>query len=376
MERISIDLSQISYDYWLGHDCTDEIVERLLELSADRYFVIADEDIRTLHAEGFVERLRSQARTEPICHPEGENAKRLAEVERVIDEMLRRGATRASCIVAFGGGVTGNLAGLVAALLFRGIRLVHVPTTLVSIHDSVISLKQAVNAEAGKNLIGTYYVPEMVLADTAYLATLKTEHLRSGLCEVIKNALAIRPDQIPDLRRSLRPDASIDPGDWVELIRGCIAAKLAVMCEDPREKHSGLVLEYGHTVGHAIEHTADGTISHGEAVGLGMLVAADVAYRMGHLDGDARSCHWDLLRQVGLQLERPRATSIPAVMEKVRADNKRGHLPPSPGKIPMVLLGGLGSPLRSDHLPLVPVSLDLVEEAMGVIEPAAAAGAG
>ena len=313
--------------------------------------------------------LSRRASAELIYHSPGEGAKRLCEVERVIDEILRLGGTRASCVVTFGGGVSGNLGGLVAALLFRGIRLVHVPTTLVGIHDSVISLKQAVNAKAGKNMIGTYYLPQFVLADTQYLQTLRPDHVRSGLCEVIKNALAICPDQIPWLEETLEPSREIGAEDWVELIRKCIAAKLMVMNDDPYEKGPGLVLEYGHTVGHAIEHTASGAISHGEAVGLGMLVAARISSRMGYLDQGSVDKHWDLVHRCGISVKRPATTSVPEILEKVASDNKRGHLANAPGHVPMVLLEHLGQPIRSSELPLIPVSLSLVEEAMEVIEP-------
>jgi 3-dehydroquinate synthase/2-deoxy-scyllo-inosose synthase len=372
MEKIPVDLAGQAYDYWLGAECTDEIVDRLRSLDADRYFVIADERIRQLHAEPFHRELSRRAPAELLFHPHGERAKRLGEVERVIDELVRRGATRASCIVAFGGGVTGNLAGLVAALLFRGIRLVHVPTTLVSIHDSVISLKQAVNAKAGKNMIGTYYVPEFVLADTAYLSTLPAEHIRSGMCEVIKNALAICPHQIPWLERTLRPDGALDPKIWAEIVRECISAKLLVMNGDPYEKTSGLVLEYGHTVGHAIEHTSGGAISHGEAVGLGMLVAARVSQLMGQLPDEAALCHGELLARAGAPMQRPDGADNLEIMEKVLSDNKRGHLSHGSDQVPMVLLADLGRPLRTAHLPLVPVAVDLVEEALTVVDRAPA----
>jgi 3-dehydroquinate synthase/2-deoxy-scyllo-inosose synthase len=371
MERISIALSGVSYAFWLGTHCTDEIVDRLCSLAADRYFLIADQQISDPQANDLHARLARRVPAHLIFHPTGECAKRLTEVERIIDRTLELGATRASCIVTFGGGVTGNLGGLVAALLFRGIRLVHVPTTLIGMHDSVISLKQAVNAKAGKNLIGTYFAPQFVLADTAYLRTLCREHVRSGLCEVIKNALAICPEQIPWLERTLRPDCDLDPGIWAELVRKSIAAKLSVMNSDPYEKTSGLALEYGHTVGHAIEHACGGALSHGEAVGLGMLVAARVSQLMGYLPPTAVAKHWDLLRRSGMHIGRPASTSVDAILKLVCSDNKRGHLTHQPNEIPMVILAELGCPVLSSGLPLTRVPLPVLAEALEVLEPAA-----
>jgi 3-dehydroquinate synthetase len=371
MDRISIALSGVSYDFWLGTGCTDEIVDRLCSLAADSYFLIADQQIGDPQAKDLHTRLARRAPAHLILHPTGERAKRLTEVERIIDQALALGATRASCIVTFGGGVTGNLGGLVAALLFRGIRLVHVPTTLVGMHDSVISLKQAVNARAGKNLIGTYFAPQFVLADTAYLSTLCREHIRSGLCEVIKNALAIRPEQIPWLEQVLRPDCDLDPGIWVELVHESIAAKLSVMNCDPYEKASGLALEYGHTVGHAIEHACGGALSHGEAVGLGMLVAARVSQLLGHLSPTAVATHRDLLRRSGMPIGRPAGTSVDDILNLVCSDNKRGYLAHRPNEIPMVILAELGCPVLSSGLPLTRVPLSVLAEALEVLEPAA-----
>ena len=336
MERIPIAFAGISYDFWLGTDCTEEIVERLCALGADRYFLIADQSLHDICAGDLHDRLARRVSAHLLDHPTGERAKRLVEVERLIDLALEHGATRASCIVAVGGGVTGNLGGLVAALLFRGIRLIHVPTTLVGIHDSVISLKQAVNAKAGKNLIGTYLAPRCVLADVAYLRTLSREHLRSGLCEVIKNALAIQPGQIPWLEEILRPDLDLDPATWAELVRKSIAAKLSVMNDDPYEKGPGLALEYGHTVGHAIEHACGGALSHGEAVGLGMLVAARVSRLMGRLAPDAAATHHHLLRRAGVLSQRPPGATAADILHKVRADNKRGHLSHGADEIPKI----------------------------------------
>ncbi|MDQ3820576.1 MAG: 3-dehydroquinate synthase, partial [Acidobacteriota bacterium] len=283
MDGIRLKIGSPNYEFWLGTNCQDELDGHLISIGADIYFIIADEEIADLYGRGLCARLNLSAPSFLIQHVKGEEAKRLATIDQIIESILSLGATRRSCVAALGGGVTGNIAGLVAALLFRGIRLVHIPTTLVAILDSVVSFKQAVNASCGKNIIGTYYRPEMVLADIAYLRSLPVSHVRSGMCEVIKNALAICPDQIPFLLEILNPDAFYSDSVYSELIRRNIELKSLIMENDQYEKYGGVVLEYGHTVGHVLELLSEGCLPHGEAIGLGMLTAAEIGLRLGGL---------------------------------------------------------------------------------------------
>src|SRR5262249_18366665 len=161
----------------------------------------------------------------------------------------------------------------VAALLYRGIRLVHVPTTMVSIYDSVVSLKQAVNGRSGKNVFGTFWPPAMVLADFSLLQTLPAKQRRAGVCGGARSDLGVRPAMIPALRQWLNAGCRIETDSLAWLLEESIAAKVQLMAHDAFEKRAGLCLEYGHTVGHAVE-LADAAVrgaeglSHGEAVGV------------------------------------------------------------------------------------------------------------
>ena len=288
-------------------------------------------------------------------------------MEELVERVLDSGATRASCVVAVGGGVVGNVAGMVAALLFRGIRLAHVPTTLVALLDSVISLKQAVNASCGKNLVGTYYGPVCVFGDTSFLDTLPNKHFRSGLCEVIKNALVIDPTSISYILEHLEPpNAPLSRDVLRELIRMSVCAKLKVMCNDKRERHGGLVLEYGHTVGHAIE--LETGLSHGESVGLGMLVAAQIGYNLFGLSGRHRDLHHELLARVDAPLHIPVGVCANVIMDRVRSDNKRGLLGPCEANVPMVVLRAPGCPVWTGSLPVCAVPLDVVVDALEYVE--------
>jgi 3-dehydroquinate synthetase len=360
--EVQLSLGPVRYPFRLGTDCLEQITDRLIELSGSGYLVVCDTHTGPLFGSDIVSRLAPRAPAHLLIHRAGEPHKHLAAVSELMESALARGADRASIVVAVGGGVTGNMAGLMAALLFRGIRLVHIPTSLLAMLDSVLSLKQAVNAGVGKNLVGTFYPPVAVLADTAMLRTLPRRETISGLCEAIKNSLAIRPEMTDLLLAALRPDACYDDATMRSIIAESILAKASVTVSDEHESRAGLVLEYGHTVGHALEYTAAGELSHGEAVGLGMLVAAEVAGRLGHLDAATVALHRELLGRAGAAVAIPTELDLDEVLRRLRFDNKRGYLRDTGDCSAMVLLRGHGKPIWQDGRPLVPVPIGLVDE--------------
>ena len=280
------------------------------------------------------------------------------------EEAFRYGATRRSCVIGLGGGLTGNLAGLLAALMFRGVRLVQVPTTFLAMSDSVLSLKQAVNAGCGKNLLGTFYRPEFVWVDLAYLDTLPAREIRAGLCELIKNVLAIIPSRYHQVAGLLRPSADYSEPSYRRFLELSLEAKCSVMREDPRECGPALVLEYGHTVGHALELESGGDIPHGFAVGLGMLVAAKVARGLGLLSAAEEEAHVELLQRNGTPTSIPAEFHPQTIIERIGFDNKRGYVPRADGFQPMILLRALGVPEYRGELPLTPVPVTLLREAI------------
>lgn len=366
VQRLSCDFGGVSYPYFLGTGCLDEFVAILEGLDADRYFLLCEEAVVGPIASPLRARL-GEERALVLLHAPGESAKRLTLVESLIERLIRLGATRRSCVVAVGGGVTGNIAGMVAALAFRGIRLVHVPTTLLAMLDSVVSLKQAVNGSCGKNLIGTYYPPECVLADTAHLHSLPRRQITSALCEVIKNGLAIAPDHIGQLRQILGR-GSLDDATYRGLIGLSIEAKSRVMNGDAKESTTGLVLEYGHTTGHAIEHASGGAVPHGEAVALGMLVAAAVSRELGLLSPAEVATHRELIELAGVTPVLPPEVRSRDVLQAVSFDNKRGYLRAREGSTLMVILERLGRPATSQGRPLIPVPLGVIEHALTSID--------
>jgi 3-dehydroquinate synthase/2-deoxy-scyllo-inosose synthase len=363
-----IAMEDTTFPYRLGTDCVDDIVARLAAHGASSYVVVADTTVAELYGRDLIPRIAKDAGpAHLLTHQVGEQHKGLATVESLAEQALEKGADRRSVVVALGGGVTGNIAGLLASLLFRGVRFIHVPTTLVAQLDSVLSLKQAVNARLGKNLIGTFYQPVEVLADTAMLHTLPTREIRSGMGEVIKNAVAIRPTMINRLGSVLNPAARYDDETLRWIIAESLAAKADVTFDDRHERRSGLVLEYGHTTGHAIEHASRGEVAHGAGVAVGMLVAAEVSRRLGHADADFVALHRELVAAAGVEPAIPTHIDTDVVKYLLAYDNKRGYLDNPPGHTPMVLLSEPGRVLHTEvphtgPLPLVPVPLGLLEE--------------
>lgn len=362
-------LGSAEYPYYYGHDCADRIAHVLGSYDADRFLVVTDDTVLRLHGEGFLAELSRWAPVEVLSRPAGEEMKSLVTLEAHLEQATRAGATRRSVVIAFGGGVPGNLAGLMAALLFRGVRLVHVPTTTVAAMDSTLSLKQAVNSRQGKNHFGTYHRPEAILTDVKFLQTLPPRELRSGLSEATKNCLAIRPLSIPELRDRLTHGQLQSTGTLQWLLEESLTAKAFAMSEDTKEQGPGLVLEYGHTVGHAVELCDQRLrgpqgISHGEAVAFGMIAAARISARLGGLDADGVALHEELVGALGAPLQVPHGLHLADIMAVVRADNKRGYLALQESEAAMVLLSAPGSPMGEPRNPLVAVDLAVVEDVL------------
>jgi len=361
MREFLFQIDDQSYPIWLGKQCRNEIVSGLRDFNASSYHVVTDQKVDRLHASALCEQLSMHSPCHCWVVKEGESAKSLGTVEALAQSMVKAGVDRGSLIVAFGGGVVGNLAGLIAAMLFRGIRFVHVPTTLIAAADSVASLKQAVNLSVGKNLIGCYHAPLAVYIDIGYLQTLSSEQVRSGMYEIIKNALVVSVDTIPLLEEILKVGAGYSSQELMTIVECGLRAKQKVMRVDKCERNEALVFEYGHTVGHAIELAAEGRVPHGEAVALGMVVAAEVSVRMGQLSIADRAVHHKLLSLNGLNVRLPDGVTVAAVMALLRMDNKRGYLTSGPQQIAMILLERLGDSAGPPRRPLVLVDASLLE---------------
>ena len=367
-ERL-VRLGSKEYPYHFGYDCVERIIYALRQYDTDRFIVVTDDTVLELHGDALLPELGRHAPVEVLSLPAGEGMKSMSTLTAHLERAIAAGATRRSVIIAFGGGVPGNLAGTLAGLLYRGVRLIHIPTTTVAAMDSVISLKQAVNSSHGKNHIGTYRAPEAVYTDVRFFETLPKRELRSGMCEATKNCIAISPDSIPTLRGALSQGDLSSPSTLLWVLEESLAAKSKVTALDAYEQNSGLILEYGHTVGHAVElcdqhaRGAEG-ISHGEAIAFGMAVAARISARLGEMDDAVVDIHDELILSNGAPLHTPEGISLSDILEVLRADNKRGYLKLGPDEGAFVLLRDIGLPLGPADRPLVAVPYELVEDVL------------
>ncbi|MCX4098713.1 2-deoxy-scyllo-inosose synthase [Nocardia sp. alder85J] len=357
-----------------GDRSWDEFARRMTELDADRFAVVTDEGVPADLVAAAETCLAAVAATAVFTVPNSEKAKNVETLDRLAEQVIGAGATRNTVIVALGGGLAGNVAGLLAALIFRGIRLVHLPTTLLGMSDSVLSLKQAVNSRIGKNHLGTFYTPVLVWNNLDFLSTLPPEEIRSALCETIKNVLGICPDRYDEVAAKLRPDAVYDMRTISEFIDLCVTAKISVMRLDHREKREALVLEYGHTVGHAAELLTGGQLRHGHAIGVGMLVAARVSCLLGLMDESDAEAHRILLERNGSPVALPGQLTVDEILAVVRRDNKRGYVPARPGAADMIVLEGLGRPHWVGDNIITQVDEDILRSAINSYLPEPSSG--
>jgi len=234
--------------------------------------------------------------------------------------VLDRQATKSSVIVCLGGGVVGNLGGLLAALLFRGLRFFHVPTTMVAQIDSAIGIKQAVNYKKGKNLFGQYYPPQFVFIDFMALRTLPQRHVRAGLAEAVKHSLC----QEPGFFDYLEENAGNYSWEMIEYIcRHTIELKLELLKIDPYEGKLDPQLELGHTIGHAVEIIENGGLLHGEAIAIGMVVESRLSCAMGLMQPELNEKIVRIFDKIGLPTKIPAAIPVEKIVETLKYDNKR-----------------------------------------------------
>jgi 3-dehydroquinate synthase len=291
---------------------------------------LADQAGRQLTAAGYT------ARTEPV--PDGEAAKGIGVAAGLWSKLAAAGIGRADAVVGVGGGAVTDLAGFVAATWLRGVRVVLVPTTLLAMTDAAVGGKTAINTPDGKNLVGAFHPPAGVLADLSTLATLPQPEYVSGLAEVIKAGFIADP-AILDLVES-DPAGAAKPGGPYEreLIERAVAMKARVVSADLREAGEREMLNYGHTLGHAIERTENYSVRHGEAVAIGMCFAAAIGRLAGRLDAATAQRHRSVLSAVGLPV-RYRADAWPLLRRAMAVDKKTRA-----ARLRFIVLDGLARP--------------------------------
>jgi len=257
--------------------------------ASTKMFVVTVAPVRRKWAKKLIKSLEAARFEAKVLEmPEGERFKRLATVEDLAEKLTRLGADRTAVIVAFGGGVAGDVAGLLASLYMRGVDLVQIPTTVLAQVDASIGGKTGVNLKAGKNLVGTFHPPRVVLIDPEVLSSLPDREYRAGLYEALKCGVIGNPSLFREFEENRERILKRDPATVERLIAESVRLKAHVVSVDEKENGLRRVLNFGHTIGHALEaETGYRTLLHGEAVAWGMVAATRVAAMVGKLDGDA-----------------------------------------------------------------------------------------
>jgi 3-dehydroquinate synthase len=339
MPSVHVDLADRSYDVLVESGLLGRAGEELqkADLSGLRAAIISDETVARLHGGALLEALES-AGFRPTLHTvtAGEASKSMGDAEALCREMIRAGHDRKSMVVALGGGVVGDLAGFVASIFYRGIPFVQVPTTIVAQVDSSVGGKTGVNVGEGKNLLGAFHQPRLVLVDPETLRTLPDREFCEGFAEAIKHA-AIRDAAMLDDLAALDPSTRDVPAD---LIARNIAIKARVVEADEQEtKDIRALLNFGHTIGHGIEASVPyGEMLHGEAISLGMKAALFLSERHSGLAPSESEKVIGLLEKFHLPLILDPKITTEKVMEKLARDKKF-----SAGAIRFVVLDQLGS---------------------------------
>ena len=305
----------------LGRGVVELLPGLLEEHEFDRLFVVTDETVGHFHGDALERRLEGFT-SHVVSFPAGEASKGLSTFERLVVELLDSGVTKKSIVLGFGGGVAGNMAGFLAGTLFRGIRLAHLPTSFQAQTDSTLSRKQALNCH-GKNILGCFHTPLFTLTDTDLLRTEPRRSLVSGVAESIKNALISDEAFFHHLQENLTAEVLDNPENLHDLAVRSILTKLAILRRDPTEMEEGLILEYGHTLAHALEALADGELTHGECVGIGMAFNARLSCRMGILPSEEEEDAARLLQRIGLPTAIPSSIASADLLRQMRFDNKR-----------------------------------------------------
>jgi 3-dehydroquinate synthase len=339
MDTIRVNLGQQAYDIRIGADLLRLMGDLVRPLNLGRHLgLLTHPALAELYGSVVVESLRGAGHEVTLLTvPAGEESKSLAEAGRLCQELVRARLDRGSALIALGGGVIGDLAGFVAAILYRGIAFVSLPTTVLAQVDSSVGGKTGVNLPEGKNLVGAFSQPRLVVADVLTLHTLSEREYRSGLAEVVKHAMIADADLFRLLEARTDRILARDPGTLQEIVARSCRIKTRIVEADEREAGVRAILNFGHTVGHAMEAALGyGVITHGEAVAHGMLVAVALSVRRGLCpEADAARLH-GLLQRFGLL---GHALPSPEALETYMVSDKKAR----DGVLQFVLTRGVGS---------------------------------
>jgi 3-dehydroquinate synthase len=313
-----------SYPIQLAAGALDELPQLLQQMGVrGRLWLVSDDHVLPLHGARVMQTLEDAGcSVQSLAIAAGEVNKTLATVQQLYDWLLGNGVERGDAVLALGGGVVGDLAGFAAATVLRGIALVHLPTTVLAMVDSAIGGKTGVDHLVGKNLIGAFWQPSLVLSDTNFLQTLPAAERAAGWAEAIKHAVIGDADLFHDLQQHTEALLALDEPITSEVLQRAAAYKARIVSGDEREQGDRILLNYGHTVGHAIEAASNYALRHGFAVAIGMQAAGTLAYEFGLFPEAALNDQCKLLEAFGLPTRIPADIDINSILQRMTSDKK------------------------------------------------------
>ena len=358
MKTLQVSLGDRSYPIYIGEDLLSEPELLTQHIKGSEVLVVSNSTIAPLYLQQVLDSL-TDFRCESVILPDGEEFKTLEVMNQIFDSLLKSRFSRRVTLIALGGGVIGDMTGFAASCYQRGVPFIQIPTTLLSQVDSSVGGKTAVNHVLGKNMIGAFYQPQCVIADTKTLNTLEDNQLSSGLAEVIKYGLINDPEFFNWLEVNILGLRQRDPATLAEAIERSCQDKADVVAQDELEQGVRALLNLGHTFGHAIETGMGyGNFLHGEGVAVGMLMAADLSQRMGWISSNDVERIKKLLVAAGLPVLAPAGMTSDQFMSLMSVDKKVQD-----GHIRLVLLRGIGQAVMSDDY-----SADKLMETLAVFQ--------
>lgn len=322
------------------------------------HFILTDSIVDALYGskvqEGFA---KAGYTVYKIVIPPGESSKSAAQYLDLAETIFSHGMDKSSYIISLGGGVINNIAGYLASTLYRGIGLVHIPTSMMAQVDAAIDFKQAVNSVKGKNLLGSYYPAEKIIIDPDLLATLPERHVRNGIAESIKHALTQDPAFFDFLIKGV--DNITNPEFLEEVVRKTVDLKVPLLTGDPADDRNEMLPQYGHSVGHAVEHLSSYDLLHGEAVSIGMCVSAEIAKLLGIADDETVAAHYDILKRYGLPTKVPDAMTDEDIANVIRYD--KHYVKQDPHK---ALVQKVGFAWNDDGVHGIPIPYEILRRAI------------
>ncbi|HUH66999.1 MAG TPA: 3-dehydroquinate synthase [Syntrophales bacterium] len=351
MKKIRVNLDKkvaSSYEICIGYDVLDRIGLLIAKnMPAQRYAIITDANVSSIYGGPLLDRLRAMGLSADIIEfSGGEEAKNIGTAMDIMDRLLRLGADRRSALVALGGGVAGDMTGFVASTFMRSVPYCQIPTTLLAQVDSSIGGKTAIDLPQGKNLVGTFYQPKGVYIDIKFLDTLPGEAMKSGLAEIVKYGAIDSLTFFNFLEENMNGIRERSREAFEKVIENSCRIKKGIVEIDEKEQGLRRVLNFGHTIGHAVEAESGYVISHGAAVSLGMVAAVRISEKLYDLPREDSERIERLLEAAGLTPHIPETVATDGIMARLKADKKKeGDV------IRFVLLKRIGMPFINGGVP-------------------------